>query len=418
MKLVLFLVAFFLVSCGCEPEVVYCCKPEQSVLADSESENLCVDIKNNTIKTPAKLACENVTHILDDSELNYTITDDGRMILLMDELEKHIDTDLFCIANRTLTYHDRILVFCEEEEEEQIIDERILAYCMYVSVVFLTLTLIVYCALAEMRDLQGKSLINFCGSLAIGLCILGTLKLNLGYSNLGLCAARGFFTYFFLIASFFWMNAISVQILLSIRRPSRFDYGWKEFLWYALYAWGCPATITVSMVIVNSVPGYHRKPGIGLHTCWFFSPRHQWQYMYSVMTILILANICIFFYISTHLCRHSFASSHIKALKYKFIMTVRMFIIMGLPWVFEMISSLCRPHVFWVITDIFNTLQGIFIFLLLVVFRKRVIKAMFKRGWLDCISGFIERHLAVGDDDEEDVVHQTMDVGLQEEFTK
>lgn len=62
-------------------------------------------------------------------------------------------------------------------------------------------------------------------------------------------------------------------------------------------------------------------------------------------------------------------------------------------------------------------LQGLLIFLLLVVFRKRVIKAMFKRGWLDCISGYVERYLAVGDD-EEDVVNHTTDFGLQETLTK
>ena len=62
--------------------------------------------------------------------------------------------------------------------------------------------------------------------------------------------------------------------------------------------------------------------------------------------------------------------------------------------------------------DIINLLQGPFIFLFLVVLRKRVIKAMAEQGWLDCISGFVERHLAIGDD-EEDVIQHT-DVDLNE----
>lgn len=37
---------------------------------------------------------------------------------------------------------------------------------------------------------------------------------------------------------------------------------------------------------------------------------------------------------------------------------------------------------------------------------------MAEQGWLDCISGFVERHLAIGDD-EEDVVQHT-DVDLDE----
>ncbi|CAH2233733.1 jg20355 [Pararge aegeria aegeria] len=416
MKLVLFLVAFGLTSCGCVPETSYCCKPEQGVQADSENACVLTDSNNNIIKTSTKLACKNVT-LVDDAEFSFTITDDGRMIIDVEGLEPQINSDMFCIANRTLNSSGRFIVFCNEAEEEIIIDQIILAYCMYVSVVFLLLTMIVYCALPEMRDVQGKSIINFCGSLALGLGLFGYLHLGLEYSHLGLCATRGFLAYFFLIASFFWTNAISIQIVLSLRRPSKTNYGWKEFIWYALYAWGCPIVITATTAIVNFHPGYHPKAGIGLNTCWFYGNYQSWQYLYSVITVLILANICIFIYTSIHLWRNTFSSSHIKALKYKFLMTVRMFIVMGLPWVFEMISSLSGPHIVWVITDILNTLQGLIIFLLLVVFRKRVIKAMSRRGWLDCISGVVERHLAVGDDDEEDVVHQTMDVSLQDGLT-
>lgn len=92
MKLVLFLVAFALISCACEPEDSYCCKPEQGVLDDSE--NLCVstDTNNNTIKTPAKLACQNVS-LIPDGVFNYTITDDGRLIAVT-SLELHVDSDL------------------------------------------------------------------------------------------------------------------------------------------------------------------------------------------------------------------------------------------------------------------------------------------------------------------------------------
>ncbi|XP_039757913.1 G-protein coupled receptor Mth2-like [Pararge aegeria] len=409
MKVLLLFAAFGLISC--EPEDSYCCKPGQGVMADNE--NLCVDTANN-VTFPTKLSCDVVYHF-NQSEYKFLVTDDGRLIMLF-ALEAQVEADQFCIANRTLNSNERSAVVCDEVEEV-IFDQRILGYCMLVSAVFLTLTAIVYCALPEMRDLQGKSIINFCGSLALGLSILGVVTLNLPFSDMGLCAARGFFIYFFIIASFFWTNAISIQILINLRRPTICDYGWKAFIWYALYAWGCPTVLTVAMAIINFLPGYHRKPGIGLNTCWFYNMRVQWHYMYSVMAILIFTNICIFFYISFHLWRLSFASSHMRALKYKFVMTVRMIIIMGLPWIFEMISSLCKPSIIWAIIDAFNVLQGFLIFMLLVAFRKRVLKAMFKRGWLNCISGTVERHLAVGDDEEE-VVNHTIEVGLHERLTK
>ncbi|XP_050353862.1 G-protein coupled receptor Mth2-like [Nymphalis io] len=404
MKLFLLFAIFTLIA-G-DPEGSFCCKPEQGILVADDTS--CLDIERNKT-TPIKLKCENIVSI-SISALNFSVTNDGLLIILVEGTEPQVDKDSFCVANETTNSSERHLVVCADEDEV-IMDDKVLGYCMVVSVIFMILTACVYCMLPEMRDIQGKSIINFCISSAVGFGVLSFMKL-FEYSDMNLCAARGFLVYFFLIASFFWTNAISIQILLNIRRPTTSDYGWKPFIWYALYAWGIPVILTVCMAIVNFHPGQHPKPGIGLNTCWFYTKKQQWQYMYSVMSILILTNIIIFLYISIHLCCHSFASSHIKALKYKFVMTVRLFIVMGLPWIFEMISSLLKPHIIWVVTDIFNTLQGPLIFLILVVFRRKVIKAMHKRGWLDCMSNMVERHLAVGND-EEDIVHHT-DVALDE----
>lgn len=62
--------------------------------------------------------------------------------------------------------------------------------------------------------------------------------------------------------------------------------------------------------------------------------------------------------------------------------------------------------------DVFNSLQGMFIFLLLVVFRKRVIKIMYKHGWLDCISGLVEKRLALEDDEEHVVQHTDVPMSM------
>ncbi|CAB3249088.1 unnamed protein product [Arctia plantaginis] len=319
--------------------------------------------------------------------------------------------DVYCIGNVTkkqdVTFLNNVTeaAFVCNDEEEEILDNKILGYCMIVSVLFLIPTGLIYTALPELRDVQGKSIINFCISLAIGQGILVILKLA-EYSDMDLCATRGFLTYFFIIAAFFWTNAISIQVLLNTRRPATLDYSWHEFKWYFLYSWGSPTLLTVCMAIVNFHPGKHQKPGIGLNHCWFINKSQQWYYMYSVMSLLLAANISIFIYVSLVIWRLSFSSSHLKTLKYKFVMSVRLILLMGLPWVFEMVGSLLEKHIIWSIIDVFNSLQGLLIFLLLVVFRKRVIKVMYKHGWLDCISGFVEKHLAL-EDDEENVVQHT-----------
>ncbi|XP_075982610.1 G-protein coupled receptor Mth2-like [Anticarsia gemmatalis] len=369
-------------------------------------KDICWDpISNGT--SPIFLKCSNTFRF----RQHFTVTEEQELHLKIgNEFDEKFSLNSYCVDNTT-TIKDVSLknvtlsaIVCADEDE-QILDDRVLGYCMIASIIFLAPTALIYSAIPELRDVQGKSIINFCISLAIGQGILSIMKL-MEYTDMALCATRGFLAYFFLIAAFFWTNAISIQVLLNTRRPATLDYSWYEFKWYFLYAWGCPSVLTICMAIVNFHPGDHSKPGIGLNHCWFFNKTQQWYYMFSIMSILLAANIAIFIYTSIMLWRLSFSSSHLKAMKFKFVMSVRLIILMGLPWVFEMVGSLAGQHIVWSIIDVFNCLQGVLIFMLLVVFRRRVIKLMYNHGWLDCMSGFVEKYLAV-EDDEENVVQHT-----------
>ncbi|KAJ0173646.1 hypothetical protein K1T71_010795 [Dendrolimus kikuchii] len=383
-----------------------CCPEGQYVL---QRNNTCWEPVSNVTTPIISVFCKDSIKMFAGFQVNKM----GNLELeLSENYVESFGPSIFCVGNQTnmkdvnLTKVRSVVIICIEEEEKAIIDDKILGYCMIISVIFLTATTVIYAALPELRDLHGKSLINFCGSLAIGLAILVMIKI-MEYIDMDLCAVRGFLTYFFILTSFFWSNAISIQVLRNTRCPTISDYGWREFVWYALYAWGCPALLTIIMAIINFHPGKHQKPGIGLNHCWFFSQKQQWYYMYSVMTILLIVNICIFIYTSIVIWRYTFTSNLTTALKYKFVLTVRLIIVMGLPWIFEMISTFYSKHIFWAIMDVFNALQGVLIFLLLVVCRKRVLKAMHRHGWLDCVSGQIEKFLATADDEEENVIQHT-----------
>ncbi|XP_041969758.1 G-protein coupled receptor Mth2-like [Aricia agestis] len=388
------LILVVVVTTVAEPRDVFCCEEDVEV-----RDGVCV--KDNST-TPVSLSCKTYVHITD---MDFEIIDDGTMFLLNGDEELRQEKGSYCVWNRT-SDSDGVLVICDDDQQHDVNDETVLGYCMFISGIFLMLTALVYCLLPDVRDLLGKSIINMCASMGIAQCVMAGMKL-VAYSDMALCAARGFFAYYFFLSSFFWTNAISIQFLIRLRRPIKADYGWRRFLYYALYADGVPGVLTGAIAVVNFYPGRHIKPGIGLNHCWFIDSRQQWWYMYSVMSILILANIAIFFYLSIQLWKSAVSSSNIKGLKYIFLLTLKLIVVMGLPWVFELISSLAGKSLIWVVIDIFNALQGLVIFYILVVIRKRVIKALHKNGYLDCISDAVERYLSVGDDEEDYIVHHT-----------
>ncbi|KAJ2953285.1 hypothetical protein O0L34_g870 [Tuta absoluta] len=382
-------------------------------------KHLCWEPSTNTSTSIALTCSGDLSNInLSGTDYKYSLNDHGQLVFKSEYNEEFqflppdflFEPGQFCMANvRNFT----AVVFCAENIEKTI-PQEVNHWCMVVSGVLLLITSVIYAVLPELRDLLGKSIVNLCLSLGLGLAILAANNL-FEFEHMGLCAARGHFTYFFLIASFFWMNAISIQILFGIRRPMTSNYRWREreFIHYAIYAWTCPAVLSCIMAIYNHVPGTHSKPGIGLTQCWFFNKDQQWIWMYSVMSILTAVNILIFVYVLATLWKQTFSSSHIKAIKYKITMTLRLAGVMGVAWAFEMIGSLVKNHIIWELIDLVNSLQGLIIFLLLVVFRRKTIKAMHRHGWLDCVSGPVERYLAVGEDEEE-VVEHTMGVTLND----
>ncbi|KAM3962558.1 putative G-protein coupled receptor Mth-like 3 [Aphomia sociella] len=393
-----------------------CCEPDHLLMNVRNKEGaivklVCWERISNSTKSSI-LTCTDTVKV----RSKHYVNDEGHLVLqTMANSEVVVNSGEYCLHQRGNSTANTTIVLCidKEDEDNDVVDDSVKGYCMIVSVVFLILTAAVYTALPELRDLLGKSLISFCGSMSIGLIILIIMKL-MEYSNMALCATRGFLAYFFIVSSFFWSNAMAIQIMISMRRSCLYDGGWKEYLWYALYSWGCPAVLTIIIAIINFHPGDHPKPGIGLMHCWFVGNQH-WYYMYSVMSVLILINIAIFIWTLSSFWCLSFHSTHIKATKYKLLLTMRLFILMGVPWIFEMISSLVDENIVWAIIDIFNTLQGLLIFILLVVLRKRVLKMMLKHGWLDCMSGLVEKHLALAED-EEDVVEHTTDVRMEDKI--
>ncbi|XP_053613820.1 G-protein coupled receptor Mth2-like [Plodia interpunctella] len=357
-------------------------------------------------------------------KLNYTIDDKGTLIfyyyvvLLQENRRIELPFGKYCIGQQTVLNDTKLektenaVVYCLDDESDDPVTTDVKAYCMIVSAIFLALTAMVYLLLPEIRDLLGKSIINYCVSSALGFMLLIIMSL-MEYSDMKLCAVRGFLTYFFIVASFFWTNAISIQIIISMKRPYLYDRGWQEFVRYAIYAWGCAGALTLCVVIANYYPGDHKRPGIGLMHCWFVDNHHVY-YLYSVMGVIIIANTVIFSWCLYHLWSQSFNSSHIKAVKYKCMLSLRLFLLMGIPWIFEIISSLTESGIVTAILDVFTTLQGLLTFVVLVLLRQRALKAMLKHGWLCCLSPSVEKHLALVED-VEDIAEHTVDYRLDDQ---
>ncbi|XP_052741488.1 G-protein coupled receptor Mth2 [Bicyclus anynana] len=173
-------------------------------------------------------------------------------------------------------------------------------WLMLLSSIFLAIVLLVYSLLPELRNLAGKILMAYVGSLMIAFILMYSL---LGETpNSDDCIKITASVYFFLVSSFCWMNIMSIDIWWTFRgyakaRPiHRRGENFKFFV-YCLYGWVLPALMTAGLVVVNNnrrdLAEWIVTPEIPECGC-FLQERKKLLYLYTPMTILILSNWVFF----------------------------------------------------------------------------------------------------------------------------
>jgi len=279
---------------------------------------------------------------------------------------------------------------------------------LLISVPFLIVTMLAYCLITELRDLHGKTLVCHILCLTIAYIFLAAVQLGGETLNQQLCVGFAFVIQFSFLACFFWLNALSFNAWLNViankklqdyhsKEPSKnccFGYVISEnnevnmpkkmerkfFFGYSVYAWCLPLVlVVVSMVfdLMPIIPSSYLKPNFGDNKCWFSSEDAELPYFYGPVAVLICINIVLF------ICTACRVYCPPRAPRQKpreiFRMCLCLFCVMGINWVMEIVSwSLGGPDYIWYVTDVINTLQGIFIFLIFI-FEPRVRSCVWKQ---------------------------------------
>ncbi|CAG9134015.1 unnamed protein product [Plutella xylostella] len=272
-----------------------------------------------------------------------------------------------------------VAIVCFQQEYSENKDIEVTGILTLVSVAFLALTFAVYMFLPQLRDLQGLCYMCLCLSMALGFLSLGILQLNPNFTQ-EICTVTGFLVYFWMMATFFWTNVICINVYRTVVNSAHLKKTERrQYFIYSCYAWGCTFLFLVVSLITNFIEGDHLKPGIGVNSCWFKDRTTTWVFFYGPVAILLTANVALFILSSLNLWKHTrkYEVSKLNNLKYRFLLSLKLLLVMGISWVFEIASfAHGESHIVWKIMDTFNCLQGVVIFLILVVLRRRAVRGL------------------------------------------
>ncbi|XP_046412720.1 G-protein coupled receptor Mth2-like [Neodiprion fabricii] len=304
--------------------------------------------------------------------------------------------------------------------EENYSEERfhVNAVLQMIGCTFLLVTLLVYVCLPTLQNLHGKTLMCHVGSLFVAmacLAIVGVVIPNESQTQRedevdleNVCTFLGYTMLFSFLSAFFWLNVMCFDIWWtfgSLRHSGRTNTkrqeDHKRFMFYCLYAWG----FAVIFVIVAIAADYTEflpaqlRPGMGVQRCWFssgYSFHGEILFFTGPVSIQLIVNVVLFI-LTARRCSMVKAdiqrrvkmntsdsrSRRFHADKNKLILNVKLFVVMGISWILEVISYFLNHYLtnvswkteFFCVSDVFNCLQGLMIFVLFVL-KKKVLHAL------------------------------------------
>ncbi|KAH8338429.1 hypothetical protein KR059_003916 [Drosophila kikkawai] len=260
---------------------------------------------------------------------------------------------------------------------------------MWLSIVFLVLTIAVYLYVRMLRNLHGKC--SICYMMTTLMYFIHQLLMT-DQMFLQLCALQGYLMYFFLIAKFSWLLALSHQLwrgFTSVNRAvSEYSFGA-----YSTFAWGTPAILTGVLFMLNHIwdgdpNAVERVPGIGWQLCYLKSARSFQVYNNLPMFILISLNTTLFILTTISIIRVKLSLKHFSDLdeRAKHLNTrmqthkvfLRLVALMDLQWSLRLIYLIDSWKFILKICRYFDSCIGILIFVLFVL-KRSTLKLLWER---------------------------------------
>ncbi|XP_055086241.1 adhesion G-protein coupled receptor G2 [Periophthalmus magnuspinnatus] len=240
-----------------------------------------------------------------------------------------------------------------------------------VSAVFLSVTILTYLLFEKLlRDIPAKILVQLCMSLLLlNLVFLVDGWLALFSAN-GLCISTAFFLHYFLLTSFTWAGLEALHMYFSIVRVFT-PYFSKYMTKFSLMGWGIPLIVVVIIISVDKnnygLISYGRyTDGTSDDFCWLRNDLVFYIGVVAYFLLMFVFCLVMFVVVMVQLARIKRQNPQNQSPNRGTLSDLRsifgLVILLGLTWGFALFAwgPLYLPFVY--LFCIFNSLQGLFIF--------------------------------------------------------
>ncbi|XDV54448.1 hypothetical protein PO909_022732 [Leuciscus waleckii] len=265
----------------------------------------------------------------------------------------------------------------------------ILTYITYIgcgiSAIFLSITLLTYLAFGKLRkDIPSKILIQLClALLLLNLVFLLDGWLALYPDAVGLCISTAFFLHYFLLASFTWMALEAFHMYLALVKVFN-TYITRFMVKIGFAGWGIPLIIVIIVIAIDKdnyglVHYGKNADGTTDDFCWIKNDIAFYVAVVAYFCLVFLLNFTMFIVVMIQLCRikkQNPQNVQIRSGWQEARSVAGLTVLLGLTWGFAFFAWGPVNLAFMYLFAIFNTLQGLFIFIFHCAMKENV-----RRQW-------------------------------------
>lgn len=320
----------------------------------------------------ANSLCEHVAVLLPPSEVN--LSADGDLVM---DGGVHIAAANFCLVHSD--GRSSALVCAPPLRPWDLAT----IVCMLVSFGFLACTLAVYCGAPRLRtDLQDRCLVRLMVSLLATYLAAPITYILPRHAQLteASCLVIIAILYTVSLCIFFWLNVLSVHVYRTLMGwPRWLTCGPREsriWLAYNVWGWGGPLALLALTLALHHIPAQalgHLPPAWGRvqSGCVFGDFVSVWLYFYGPVFTLLLCNCALYATCAWHVRCRRHARAAAQSTSRLLTAHARLFVLMGVCWILKPLNtSALVDYNWWRVIEKVNSLQGVLLFVLLVVLRR------------------------------------------------
>ncbi|KAM4522337.1 adhesion G-protein coupled receptor G6 isoform 3-T3 [Odontesthes bonariensis] len=271
-------------------------------------------------------------------------------------------------------------------------NKKILTFLSYigcgVSAICSAATLLTYIAFEKLRrDYPSKILMNLSASLLfLNMMFLLDGWLASMVDNQGLCTAAAVLLHYFLLTSFTWMGLESVHMYIALVKVFN-TYIRRYILKFCMVGWGLPAVLVGIVVTVdkNFYGVLEDGQDESAKMCWIKDKSVFYSTCVGYFCLVFLLNVAMFVVVMMQICGRNGKRSN-RTLRDEVLRNLRSVVsltfLLGMTWGFALFAWGPVYLTFTYLFTIFNSLQGLFIFIFHCALKENVQKQW--RRYLCC----------------------------------